>query len=77
MVLWGAMEQMHDPARKVMEADAIFDRALKDLACVDIPSGVSRVVVAREGWQNRRVAIEYPLPICVDQTRTKQSGEAR
>ena len=31
MVLWGAMEQMHDPARKVMEADAIFDRALKEL----------------------------------------------
>ncbi|MBU2214044.1 hypothetical protein KKC44_00460 [Patescibacteria group bacterium] len=31
MALWFAMEQMHDPVRKVMEADAIFDRALKEL----------------------------------------------
>jgi len=31
MALWVAMEQMHDPVRKVMEADSIFDRALKEL----------------------------------------------
>ncbi|MBU0766169.1 hypothetical protein KKF55_00040 [Patescibacteria group bacterium] len=31
LALWSAMEKLDDPMRKLMEADSIFDRSLKEL----------------------------------------------